>query len=372
MSESKQSLLFIPDITGFTDFVNQTEIEHGQHIISELLELIIDSNTLGLKVSEIEGDAVLFYKEGEIPPLKDIIAQAELMFLNFHNHLRRYENQRICHCGACSTANNLSLKIIAHAGKIGFTQVKKQRKPYGAGMILVHKLLKNSVPIDEYLLLTEACLDSLDCNTSDQPAWVKLEAGKDSYDKIGEVNFQYSDLSPLHQFVSTPEPVVSPKKMAKPIEKELIIESPFDKVYDIVTNLEMRLRWNAGVDELVFDKDRVNRVGTRHKCVFHGTGKFLDFETVTDPSLGEDQVVFGERVLNFPFMVEANNYYIMDRIDEHHTKIKFEFHYHPKPFIGWIMAPIMRKKISKQVDGLLQQLKDACEANEDAAPAKSA
>ena len=35
--------IFIPDITGFTSFVNQTEIEHSQHIISELLEVIIDS-----------------------------------------------------------------------------------------------------------------------------------------------------------------------------------------------------------------------------------------------------------------------------------------------------------------------------------------
>ena len=53
-----KSLLFVPDITGFTKFVNNTEIDHSQHIISELLENIIDSNQLDLEVSEIEGDAV--------------------------------------------------------------------------------------------------------------------------------------------------------------------------------------------------------------------------------------------------------------------------------------------------------------------------
>ena len=48
------SLLFIPDITGFTKFVNDTEVAHGQHIVAELLELIIDSDRLGMTVSEVE------------------------------------------------------------------------------------------------------------------------------------------------------------------------------------------------------------------------------------------------------------------------------------------------------------------------------
>ena len=61
------SFLFIPDISGFTRFVNTTEISHSQHIISELLELIIDSDELGLEVSEVEGDAVLFFGKGSVP-----------------------------------------------------------------------------------------------------------------------------------------------------------------------------------------------------------------------------------------------------------------------------------------------------------------
>lgn len=47
--------------------MNSTEVSHSQHVISELLELIIDSDELGLTVSEVEGDAVMFYKTGEPP-----------------------------------------------------------------------------------------------------------------------------------------------------------------------------------------------------------------------------------------------------------------------------------------------------------------
>jgi hypothetical protein len=49
-----KGLLFIPDISGFTQFVNQTDIEHSRLIIQELLEILINANQIGLEVSEVE------------------------------------------------------------------------------------------------------------------------------------------------------------------------------------------------------------------------------------------------------------------------------------------------------------------------------
>lgn len=63
--------VFIPDISGFTNFVKQTEISHSKHIISELLEAIINSNILDLKVAEIEGDAFFFIERNSFPGLKN-------------------------------------------------------------------------------------------------------------------------------------------------------------------------------------------------------------------------------------------------------------------------------------------------------------
>ena len=59
---TQPALLFMPDISGFTQFVSETEVLHSQHIVQELLEIIIDSNHLNLQVSEIEGDAIFFYR----------------------------------------------------------------------------------------------------------------------------------------------------------------------------------------------------------------------------------------------------------------------------------------------------------------------
>src|SRR6476661_7621354 len=112
-----KGLLFIPDISGFTRFVSETEIDHSRLIIQELLELLINANQIGLEVSEIEGDAILFYKFGESPDLKELYKQVEKMFCAFHAHLNVYDQRRFCQCKACMSAVNLTLKVITHYGE---------------------------------------------------------------------------------------------------------------------------------------------------------------------------------------------------------------------------------------------------------------
>jgi len=72
-----KGLIFIPDISGFTQFVNKVDIIHSRLIIQELLEIIANSNQIGLTISEIEGDAILFYKYGESPDLEALYRQVE-------------------------------------------------------------------------------------------------------------------------------------------------------------------------------------------------------------------------------------------------------------------------------------------------------
>src|SRR5688500_12823741 len=112
-----KGLLFIPDISGFSRFVAETEIDHSRLIIQELLELLINENHIGLEISEIEGDAILFYKFGEPPQLHEIYKQVEEMFCAFHRSLISYEHRRYCQCKACTSAIDLSLKVITHYGE---------------------------------------------------------------------------------------------------------------------------------------------------------------------------------------------------------------------------------------------------------------
>ncbi|MDT0606413.1 DUF2652 domain-containing protein [Croceitalea rosinachiae] len=109
----KESLLFIPDISRFTEFIERTEVNYSQNVIAELLEILIGANTLDLQLAEIEGDALFFYKEEMIPSQELLLAQIASMFTAFYSHLELLRKNRICPCNACAEAPNLQLKIIA-------------------------------------------------------------------------------------------------------------------------------------------------------------------------------------------------------------------------------------------------------------------
>src|SRR5882724_9345641 len=138
-----KGILFIPDISGFTRFVNETDISHSRLIIQELLEILINANQIGLEVSEIEGDAILFYKFGESPDVKAVYKQVEKMFCEFHRYLNAYDERRFCQCDACISAINLTLKVITHYGEFTGYNVKNFNKLIGKDIIVAHQLLKN-------------------------------------------------------------------------------------------------------------------------------------------------------------------------------------------------------------------------------------
>lgn len=193
------ALIFIPDITGFTKFVSETEITHSQRIIARLLEVILGSNTIDLEVSEIEGDAVLFFKLGGAPPAADIGRQAETMYIQFHHQLRVMIREKDCECGACGSMNRLSLKFVAHYGEVRALNVRGFKKLLGSDVIVAHRLLKNTVEGKEYLLMSESFL--LSQGIEDPGAmngWVeRMVEGSTEYEHLGTVRYRTLSLTPL-------------------------------------------------------------------------------------------------------------------------------------------------------------------------------
>jgi len=189
-----KGLIFIPDISGFTNFVNSVEIDHSQHIIHELLEVILNANQLDLNVSEIEGDAILFYKFGETPDLSLAYDQVERMFLSFHKHLEWYESKRTCHCNACISVINLTLKVITHYGEFKEYKIRDFRKLIGKDIIVAHQLLKNDISNHEYWLITNSLLQGEAPKKFKK--WMKWDNGsKEIID--GHIHFYYTQLGIL-------------------------------------------------------------------------------------------------------------------------------------------------------------------------------
>src|SRR5881296_163098 len=154
----QRAVLLIADISGYTRFMknHRMSLAHAQDIVGRLLEAIVDAPH-HLKLAEIEGDAAFFYApcQPEQEPLvgKTVAVQAIAMHLAFHRRQQELVALNLCKCDGCAQTGRLQVKFVAHVGDVASQKVKRSVKPAGVDVILVHRLLKNSVPIKEYILM---------------------------------------------------------------------------------------------------------------------------------------------------------------------------------------------------------------------------
>ncbi len=340
---AQNAILFIPDISGFTEFVHHTAISHSRHIVSELLELLIDSNTSDLELAEIEGDALFLYKIENKVDISIIEQQIETMYLAFHTHLKRYEYQRICHCGACSSAYNLKLKFVVHYGEIEFITVKESKKPYGSDVIKVHRLLKNEVPIDEYAILTEnikkIVVDSEKTITA-------------TYD-FGKISFTYNPLKHLKERIPEINPIPDNVPKHKLFDETEIIKLPINDLYEVISNFDYRLLWTKGVDKMEYEKNKVNRIGVKHKCLFNKNDDVV--QTTVSKKVKKHQLVYAESTTDVPFTKQMNSYFILEETQVGYTKLNIEVFADFKPF-GIFMKPLLKSKLKANISESIKEL----------------
>lgn len=358
MNRESNGLIFIPDISGFTKFINNTEIQHSQHIIEELIEVLLESNNLKLEVSEIEGDAVLFYRMGAAPPAQEIAAQIESMFTHFHTHLKIIERDRVCQCGACSTSSNLTLKFLVHYGEISISKIREHIQLLGPNVIIAHRLMKNNISAKEYVLLTKNYTDSLQEQNFDQfLQWSNIESGAMTYEHIGEVNFHYVILTKLKEKVPSLPALDEPQKYNNPITVTAQINAPINFIYAILIDLELRTEWTDGLKNIIFNENEIPRIGSKHICDLP-TGT-VELETIHN-KLKEGEIEYAERATKDNIIVNATTYFMMTRIKDS-TNLRIEFHYKRRPLIGWLLDGIIRRKIADNFTRSAKKLKHYCE-----------
>ena len=165
-SSTYKALLVIADISGFTQFMKSHEntANHAMPVgvVVELLRAVISAAAPPLKLAEVEGDAAFFYaickEEGDSTrELAAIKKQVMSFFRSFYQTLHRLRAFNPC----ARTAQDLRLKVVIHAGEVAIEHIHGFDKLFGMDVILAHRLLKNSVPSPEYVLMTEAAYNWL-------------------------------------------------------------------------------------------------------------------------------------------------------------------------------------------------------------------
>ena len=307
-----QGLLFIPDISGFTRFVTETEIDHSRRIIEELLEVVIDANEIGLEISEIEGDAVLFYRFGDSPDLGQLSAQVERMFRAFHQRLSAYAITRFCQCRACVSAADLTLKVVTHYGEFTSYTVRQFKKLIGKDVIVAHQLLKNDIDHHEYWLVTSGLPGG-----EEQPGsapWIRWMPGVKRTEG-GEVAFRYTPLSELKRAVPPPGlPDLAMRRASRVLSASREYDTHIIALFHATGDPDYRSQWQDGVQRVEHVGHVLPRVGMKSLFVRDdGTAAVY----ASSFSFHPDRIVFSETDEDR----SASSVYTLERIAPERTRL---------------------------------------------------
>jgi len=190
-----EGFLLLADISGYTQFLTGTELEHAQAIVRELTMLVRDRLVPPMHFVKLEGDAVFCYAEGVVfVDGERLIQLLEVCYFDFSNHLLNMTRNTTCPCAACAAIGSLDLKFVCHYGTFVIDANAGGVDLAGADVILVHRLLKNTVSqttgVKAYALLTEACLQHL-------PQAMDLPAHDEYYESFGITAGGVHDLKPV-------------------------------------------------------------------------------------------------------------------------------------------------------------------------------
>lgn len=198
-----RALLLLADIGGYTEFMrlHRLNLAHSQEITQRLLESMLDAAS-GLRLVEVEGDAL--FLQGTPA---DWVPSALAMYRAFHERQQWLVAHNVCVCDACRRIGRLNVKFVAHVGEVATQRIRGSEKLVGVDVIAVHRMLKNTVPATEYVLMSEPLYEHLEPELRDDAVLVEQEL-----EGLGTVPLYFLPLDELSlELPAAPQPALPAK-----------------------------------------------------------------------------------------------------------------------------------------------------------------
>jgi len=192
---TQHGYFLIADITGYTQYLNASELEHAQQTLTALLNLLISRTKPPLIISRLAGDAVISYG------LRDAFLQGQTFvemledtYVGFRRAIDLMVRNTTCPCNACRNIKSLDLKFFVHYGEFGVQKLDAHDELIGSDVNMIHRLLKNSVKektgIQAYTLYTDAAIRQLGLTD----AIGSLVPHQESYEHLGAIETWIEDM----------------------------------------------------------------------------------------------------------------------------------------------------------------------------------
>ena len=165
MDPSDSGYLLIADITGYTRFLKDSELEHARGILEQLFAALLDRLRSPFALSNIQGDAILAHARAKaVADGQQVLDAVEGLYCSFADARELMLHNTSCTCSACRNIANLDLKLFVHHGPYTEQSIAGRRELAGPEVILIHRLLKNSITaatgIRAYAAFTQAAVSA--------------------------------------------------------------------------------------------------------------------------------------------------------------------------------------------------------------------
>ena len=275
---TQHGYLVLADISGYTSYLAQVELDHAHEILTDLLETIVGKFKTVLTISKLEGDAVFAYvAEAKLPRGETLLELLEATYLAFCDRRDSSHRRTTCTCAACQNMPSLDLKFFAHHGDYILQQVSGIRELVGTDVNLAHRLMKNHLTEatgwKAYVLFTERGLEHLGL----RPA--NLHAQVETYEHLGAVPTLSYDLHARRQ-----ELLTARREVVDPQDADYVLtceySAPPPVVWEWLTEPRRRDLWNGNLkfSAVVGPRGRTTAGAVNH-CAH---GKSTTVETFLD------------------------------------------------------------------------------------------
>ena len=268
----------LADIGGYTSFLSDVGIEHAKEITSHLFNGLYAVDPDRWHVGNVEGDCLFLYSD-DPAARESAFDHVQRMFERFCEGVEEVVAGSTCMCGACDRSGDLSLKFVVHSGEFETHDVVGRTELIGPDIVVAHRLLKNSVPVREYAIVTEPLRDTLDgCGYDCLPA-------VDDYDDIGAVDYRYVDLAGRRDEWRKQREVFIGDADAD-VSVTVDIDAPPDLVWKLLLDPRESVAMFPTLVEFTTLTGSPDEVGSVHTC-FHGDNintmvhQVLLFDSVT-------------------------------------------------------------------------------------------
>jgi hypothetical protein len=276
---TERACLLIADISGYTGYLADVELDHAQDILADLMGTIVSALRPSFRLAKLEGDAAFTFAITERIDGSLLLDAIERCYFGFRRRRRDVRQATSCECNACVHIPDLDLKFVVHHGTILRQRVADREELLGSDIVLAHRLLKNDVVastgIEAYALFTQQCVDAMDVDV----AALGMRESSETYEHIGTVSVWVHDLGRRWQEEESRTRVFIDQRQAV-FRMDMPTSAPPQVLWEFVTTPGRRVTWTPGVTgvEVIAAGNR-RGVGSTNHCMH---GKSASVEQLLD------------------------------------------------------------------------------------------